>query len=223
MRANKRLQFLLEVKKLHGTRVMLATLWSGLRNLGGTRLILVALTEPRKIEKALNASQGHDFHFASPEELRVLQKDADNQIDDIDVHRVEQGIAQCMVQMDGEKLTGYAWVWNSKIAYIHDGVYINLPVDTIYNYKAYTVPEYRGLAFQGLRHINLLKLLKKDGVVRLFGFVDHMNTRSLHGVKKSGYIKVGELRIKHQKGRVKSVLNLEQHFWTGNPAPSELE
>ncbi len=116
MKANTRLKFLLEVRRLHGTRVMLSTLWSGLKNLGGTRLILVALTKPRKIEKALNASQGHDFHFANAEELRILQKVTSNQIDDIDVHRVEQGISQCMVQMDGDKLTGYAWVWNSIIA-----------------------------------------------------------------------------------------------------------
>ena len=88
---------------------------------------------------------------------------------------------------------------------------------TLYNYKGYTAPAYRGDGYNALRHLHLLRLLKSEGVTRLFGFVDHLNTKSLHGVKKSGYVKVGELTISHKDGVVKANLSVGQDFWPGVP------
>jgi len=214
----KRIKFLAEVKKFHGLREMLLTLWTGIIHLNSKRFILIALTTPRTMEKALKSSNRHDFHFATPNELQKLKDDGSYEIADIDIYRVKHNISRCMVQMDGDKCTGYAWVWNNTVAYIDDGLYLNLPENTIYNYKAYTDSEYRGLGFQGLRHLKLLKLLKKEGITQLFGFVDHLNTKSLYGVKKSGYRKVGELLIKHKKGKAQATYKLNDDFWTGKPA-----
>ncbi|MCG7199484.1 hypothetical protein MD273_07085 [Marinobacter pelagius] len=218
MKLAKRLSFLVEVYRLHGFAEMCSVAWSGFLHKGTKRLILVALSRPRPIPKALEASEGHDFHFATPEELRSLMKQPSFEIAPVDIERVEKDVARCLVQMDGDKLTGYAWVWVSKVAYIDDGVYLNLPRDAIYNYKAYTDPEYRGLGFQGLRHLHLLRLLEGEGIKRLFGFVDHLNTKSLHGVRKSGYEKVGELKIRHKDGEVSSHLVMAKDFWPGRPA-----
>ncbi|MFQ3262075.1 hypothetical protein [Reinekea sp.] len=217
MSLSKKVFFLSEAYKLHGLPGFIRTLAAGIRYKNCKRLILVALSNPRRIEKAITASKNHDFHFATPNELREMKEIDEYQIADIDIERVEKDIARCLVQWDGDKLTGYAWVWVSKLAYIDDGVYLTLPDDAIYNYKALTLPEYRGLAFQGLRHLKLLELLKGEGVNRLFGFVDHFNIRSLQGVKKSGYSPVGELVIRKTNNQVTSKLKLQTDFWPGKP------
>lgn len=217
MSISKKAFFLSEAYKLNGLTGFLDTLWNGIRFKNCKRLILVALSKPKPIEKAIIASKNHDFHFATTEELKGMRAIPEYQIADIDIERVEKNISRCLVQWDGDKLTGYAWVWVSKLAYIDDGVYLTLPKDAIYNYKALTLPDYRGFAFQGLRHLKLLEMLKDEGVNRLFGFVDHFNIRSLHGVKKSGYKRVGELVIRKRKSQVTSKLKLQSDFWPGLP------
>jgi hypothetical protein len=218
MSMSVRWAYLKDVHRLHGLREMLVTAWVGGLYKGSKRLMLVSLNNPKPMPKAVEAAKNHRFFFAGPEDLVRFQQNQANQIAEIDIERVKSDIARCLVQLDGDVLTGYAWVWMSKLAYIADGVYINLPVSTIYNYKAYTNPDYRGLGFQGLRHLKLLELLELEGVTSLFGFVDRLNTKSLHGVKKSGYQVIGELIIRHNKGRVLTRLNLPEWFWPGKEA-----
>ncbi len=206
----------------HGLREALRVGRDGVRYAGESRKILVVLSEPRPIPRAIEAASTHTFKFASAQELLELGRNPAYAITAADVERVAGGIARCLLQLDGDKLAGYAWIWNSRLAYIEDvengvqvdGVHINLPDDTIYNYKAYTNPEYRGYGFQALRHLQLLKLTEDEGVRRLFGYVDHFNSDSLKGVRKSGYVPVGELRVRHRKGRASMVLDVEESFWT---------
>ena len=123
-----------------------------------------------------------------------------------------------MIQLDEGKLAGYTWVWNSNLAYITDGFYLNLPDDTMYNFKGYTPKKYRGFGFQSIRHLKLLELLEDEGVSRLFGYVDQINPRSLYGVKKSGYREVGQLKIANtKKSNVKISLELAHDFWVNKP------
>ncbi len=193
---------------------MLRIMWSGFVNLGHTRVILFALSEPKPVPKAFEAAGNHILKFATPDDIQALMHNPDYEFADVDVERVKMG-GKCLLQMDGDTLVGYAWVWPNHLPYIVDGIHINLPDDTIYNYKSYTAPEYRGYGFQALRHLELLRQLKPNGIRRLFGFVDHLNSKSLRGVKKSGYIKVGELKIKHKaNGNVYVNMHIEQHFWS---------
>jgi hypothetical protein len=189
---------------------------------GGSRLVLVALTKPNCIERTSAASKFYDFHFASVVELEALKKYPDYEIDQLDVDRVRNGISRCLVQFDGNQLTGYTWVWLKKLAYIADGFYLNLPDDAIYNYKALTVPAYRGYGFQGLRHLKLLELLRPEGITRLFGFVDSYNTQSFRGVKKSGFEPVGELVITKRGATVHTQLRLRADFWPGRPVLDDM-
>ena len=206
----------------HGLREAARVGRDGVRYAGASRKILVVLSEPRPIPRAIEAASTHTFKFASAPELEALGRNPDYAITAADVERVSAGVARCLVQLDGDQLAGYAWIWNSRLAYLEDvengvhvdGVHINLPDDTIYNYKAYTNPAYRGYGFQALRHLQLLKLTEAEGVRRLFGYVDHFNSDSLRGVQKSGYVPVGELRIRHHKGRATMVVDVEESFWT---------
>jgi hypothetical protein len=210
----------IEALRKHGPREALRVARDAVRYAGQSRKILVVLSEPRPIPKAIEAAETHTFKFASAQELEELGRNPAFQISSVDVQRVADGIARCLLQLDGDKLAGYAWIWNSRLAYVEDdrvagdGVHINLPDDTIYNFKAYTNPDYRGFGFQALRHLQLLKLTEDEGVRRLFGYVDHFNTDSLKGVRKSGYVPVGEVRIRHRRGRARMVMDVEESFWT---------
>lgn len=204
----------------HGLREALRVGRDGVRYAGESRKILVVLSEPRPIPRAIEAASTHTFKFASAHELEELGHNPAYAISAADVERVSNGVARCLLQLDGDALAGYAWIWNSHLAYIEDdrmagdGVHINLPDDTIYNFKAYTNPDYRGYGFQALRHLQLLKLTEDEGVRRLFGYVDHFNPDSLKGVRKSGYVPVGELRIRHRNGRARMVMDVDESFWT---------
>ncbi|HEU4603542.1 MAG TPA: hypothetical protein VFS24_16330 [Steroidobacteraceae bacterium] len=214
MGIQQQISLLRETLKSHGIAETVRVGWCGLRYKGQTRKILFAIAEPQPLPDAMKAAAEHVFKFASPEDLAALAPDPTNSIAPIDIERVRNGISRCMLQMDGETLVGYAWIWTNRLAYIDDGVHLNLPNDTIYNYKGYTNPKYRGKSFQALRHLNLLKLTAPEGVKRLFGFVDHFNSKSLKGVRKSGYVPVGELRIKHKNGRVRLTVDVQEHFWS---------
>lgn len=214
MALRERVRFLLDTYKQHGLKEMLRVGRDGLLHSGEARKILVALSEPRPLPDAIKAAENHVFKFATPEDLERLSQNPAYSIAPIDIERVQKGVARCLLQLDGEKLVGYAWVWNSRLAYIEDGVHVNLPDDTIYNYKGYTNPEYRGYGYQALRHLHLLKLTAPEGVKRLFGFVDHFNSKSLNGVRKSGYVPVGELRIRHKDGRATVIVDVNEDFWS---------
>jgi ribosomal protein S18 acetylase RimI-like enzyme len=246
MRANTRFKRLLETFKHDGLSEMLRLGWRGLKHLrlvdtynqhglretlrigrdglrysGESRKILVVLAEPRPLPRAIEAAATHKFTFASTEDLEKLGQNPAYSITPTDVERVSKEVARCLLQLDGETLVGYAWIWNSRLAYIEDvengvhvdGVHLNLPDDTIYNYKAYTNPEYRGYGYQALRHLELLRLTEAEGVRRLFGYVDHFNSNSLNGVRKSGYVPIGELRIRHRKGRATMIVDVQEDFW----------
>jgi GNAT superfamily N-acetyltransferase len=204
----------------HGLGEALRVGRDSVRHAGESRKILVVLSEPRPVPRAIEAASTHTFKFATAQELEALGRNPAYGIAPTDVERVSDGAARCLLQLDGDTLAGYAWIWNSRLAYVEDdrvagdGVHINLPDDTIYNFKAYTNPDYRGYGFQALRHLQLLKLTEDEGVRRLFGYVDHFNPDSLKGVRKSGYVPVGELRIRHRKGRARLVMDVEESFWT---------
>jgi GNAT superfamily N-acetyltransferase len=207
----------------HGFREAARIGRDGVRYAGSSRKILVVLSEPKPIPRAIEAASTHTFKFASAQELEELRRTPAYQISAEDVQRVADDIARCLLQLDGDKLAGYAWIWNSRIAYLEDvdsngvhvdGVHINLPDDTIYNFKAYTNPDYRGYGFQAVRHRQLLKLTEDEGVRRLFGYVDHFNSNSIKGLTKSGYVPVGELRVRHKNGRATMVMDVEESFWT---------
>lgn len=211
-----------ETYRKHGWREALRVGHDRVRYAGESRKILVVLSQPRPIPRAFEAAETHTFTFASAQQLEALGRNPAYSITPADVERVSGGVARCLLQLDGDELAGYAWIWNSRLAYLEDvergvhvdGVHINLPDDTIYNYKAYTNPKYRGYGFQALRHLQLLKLTEAEGVRRLFGYVDQFNSDSLKGVSKSGYVPVGELRVRHRKGRATMVMDVEEAFWT---------
>lgn len=215
MKLNEQVAFAKELNGQFGPKETATYLWSRFVNRNRTKVILIALSEPKPIPKAVEASKDHVFRFATVEEVLELQKDPSMEINDDNIDQLRRGMTRCLLQLDGDVLAGYTWVWTSKLALIVDGYHINLPDDTVYNYKGYTPQAYRGFGFQAIRHLKVLELMADQGVTRLFGYVDHLNNKSLHGTAKSGYVRVGELIISHKGGAVTANLTVTEDFWPG--------
>jgi hypothetical protein len=214
-RLREGIEFLTELNHQIGSRETAEYLWARAMRRGRTRVILVALTDPAPIPSAVEASRDHVFRFATADEIRELRQDPALEINETNVDQLERGATRCLLQLDGDNLAGYSWVWTSKLALVIDGFYLNLPDDTIYNYKGFTPAAYRGCGFQAIRHHKVLELLADEGVTRLFGYVDHLNYRSRRGLARSGYVPVGELVIDKRRGRVEVDLRVDEGFWPG--------
>lgn len=168
---------------------------------------------PQAVTRQHQAAEGHTFRFATIEDIRTLHAEPVWDIRDKDVLAFEKG-DRCLLQLDGDKLVGYAWLASSPLVEIMWGFHFNMPDDVVYNYKGYTNPEYRGKGFQPLRHLKLLEHVKENGQGRLFGYVDHMNFNSLRGVGKSGYRKIGVLRCVIKNGQANFKLKVSESGWS---------
>lgn len=176
------------------------------------RLFIVVLSEPRPTPEAAAAAKDHVFRFAELDDIERLARTKGANIFERDIVSFRDG-NRCLLQLDGDKLVGYTWIGRSALIDINWGFHVNLPDDMVYNYNGYTTPEYRGTAFQALRHLNVLKLIRDEGKLRLMGYVDHLNYKSLSGVAKSGYQRVGVLRGIRRKGTIRFALTVKESDW----------
>lgn len=185
-----------------------------LRGRDSYRIILIALSRPRPTPAAAAAAEHHTFHFASADELARLHRRGTPGINPWDVEATLRHDCRCLLQLDGEQLVGYTWVCTAPLIELRWGLHFNMPDDTVYNYNGYTTPPYRGTAYQGLRHLQLLELMKGEHKTRLMGFVDDTNHRSLRGVEKSGYQRIGTLSGVHRGGIKHFSLSVEDAAWS---------
>lgn len=177
------------------------------------REFLIVLSEPRPSPKAMAAAKDHTFRMASLSDLEALSKDPASNILDRDLESFKDG-CHCLLQMDGEKLVGYTWIVDSRLIDVGWGFHLSLPDDVIYNYNGYTAPEYRGTAYQPLRHLKVLEHVRAWGKYRLLGYVDHLNLKSLHGTAKSGYRRIGVLRGTRRNGQIHFALSIVDDSWS---------
>jgi hypothetical protein len=177
------------------------------------RMFLVVLSQPRPSPESTRAARDHTFRFATLDDLTALLADPGAEIAERDLVSFKDG-NRCLLQYDGAALVGYSWISNSPLIDLMWGMHFNLPDDMVYNYNGFTTPAYRGTAYQSLRHLKLLELTRSEGKQRLLGYVDHLNYKSLRGVRKSGYQRVGVLRGIKRAGRIRFSLFIDEENWS---------
>ena len=193
----------------HVARKLLTTVPGG----EASRIFLFVLTTPRPTPAAAEAGKHHRFRWATLEDIERLKTDSSSKIFERDVESLKSG-NRCLLQYDGDTLAGYTWIAGSRLVELMWGMHFNLADDLVYNYNGFTMPAYRGTAFQALRHLKVLEHTRDEGTRRLFGYVDHLNYNSLKGVQKSGYQAVGTLRGVKRNGRISFELDVESHAWS---------
>ena len=203
---------------IHLGRVALTTIPGG----SAFRYFLVVLDTPRPTPDALLASKDHTFRFATLDDIERLRQDPDSQLYDRDILSYRNG-CRCLLQLDGDQLVGYTWISSTPLVDLDWGLHFNMPDDMVYNYNGYTVRKYRCTAYQGLRHLKVLEHVHAEGKRRLLGYVDHMNYKSLHGVRKSGYRHVGVVRGVSRKGTAHFTLSVGESFWSTQPRSGPIQ
>jgi len=192
---------------LYATRILLY------RRKDSDRIFLYILKTPRPTQASIDAVKDHVFRFATVEDLMPLLEEPKWDIQEKHIDALRRG-DKCLLQLDGDNLVGYTWVITSPLIEIAWGFHFNMPDDTVYNYKGFTSPEYRGKNFQPLRHLKILEFVRDQGKTKLFGYVDHLNMNSQKGVTKSGYKKIGVLRCKRNGNDIQFSFKVKGGAWS---------
>lgn len=194
----------------HVTRKLIAKLHTG----ESFRILLLELSQPKPI--SIQSNQRHHeadfFRFATADDLHKLHKDPKSYILARDLSSFERG-SRCLLHIRGDALIGYTWISTAPLIELGWGMHFNMPDDMVYNFNSFTFPAYRGGSSQALRHLALMKAIKKEGKNRLFAYIDQMNYRSLRGVRKSGYKVIGTLTGIRDRESLKFSLKVQNQAW----------
>jgi hypothetical protein len=201
-----------DTRRRHGVRGTAIVAWAAVdRRRSVSCFHLYGLTHHQPLPKAtIDAAREHRMHLAACDEIssgvgRIWAET------DIDAARRGD---RCLLQWDGSRLVGYTWASVSPLVFIADGLHVNLPEDTAYIYNTYTADEYRGYGFQALRRVRLMELLAPEGKRRLFCYVLRENLNSVSDIRKSGYERVGEIRLARRGGQVRAAIRVTNEFWS---------
>lgn len=179
------------------------------------KFILIELTnsQPLSSQTSNSITSADHFHFASFDELLELSKDPMNNLVERDLASYERG-SRCLLHHRGASLAGYTWVSYAPMVELRWGIHFNLPDDMAYNFNSFTLPAFRGNSCQAQRHLALMQAIQTDKKHRLFGYIDHLNYRSLRGTRKSGYQIIGTLAGIKKGKSIKFNLEVKDHAWS---------
>ena len=126
------------------------------------------------------------------EDLKEMEKQGCWNIPPKKIERFNQGDS-CLLSYVDKKLAGYTWVHTNGCPELMPGLKLSMPHEYLYNYDAFTHPEYRGCGLQSFRHHELLNNPRWRDKRGLLGFVIPTNYSSKIGQSKSGYKRIGKV------------------------------
>jgi len=143
----------------------------------------------------------HVFKNATENDIRELTKTNEFDIYEQDLKALKNG-EQCLLHYVGDELAGYTWAHLSQSPTIIDGIRLKIPQNTIYNYKGFTHPKFRGKGLQSIRYQLLFDNYAGNGYSNLLGYVFRTNWSSRKGQRKGGYRDIGPLYYMKAKNTI---------------------
>lgn len=132
--------------------------------------------------------------IAELQDLEGMQTQGDWDINETKIDFFKQGDS-CMLNYVDGKLAGYTWAHTNGCPELLPGLRISVPHEYLYNFAGFTHPDFRGYGLQSYRHHALLNHHQWKDRKALLGFVNHTNYSSKRGQNKSGYKKIGSIRL----------------------------
>ena len=129
---------------------------------------------------------------ATLEDLREMEQQGCWEIQQRKVAFFYQGDV-CLLSYVDNQLAGYTWAHENGCPELIPGLRLSMPHEYLYNFAAFTHPDYRGCGLQSFRHHELLNHSRWQDKKGLLGFVIHTNYSSRKGQGKSGYTKIGNV------------------------------
>jgi hypothetical protein len=186
--------FIQKNSKIHGYRkTILSFVYKSLKyTIGFNSLIIIVLDRSQLRKKKADDSYNHNFRYAKEEDLKKMQEKEEFDIYAQDIEAVEKG-EKCLLHFVNDELAGYTWAHPFQSPKIIDGIRLKIPTDTIYNYKGFTHPKFRGKGLQSVRYHRLFNDFEYEAKHRLLGYVEFTNWSSQRGQKKGGYNGLGNI------------------------------
>ncbi len=113
----------------------------------------------------------------------------------------------CLLSYVDNKLAGYTWAHTKGCPELVPGLILSMPHEYLYNFAAFTLPEYRGYNLQSFRHHELLNHHLWKDKKGLLGFVRHTNYSSKKGQDKSGYTRIGDIWLVGKKSNFYALID----------------
>jgi RimJ/RimL family protein N-acetyltransferase len=108
--------------------------------------------------------------------------------------RLNWGANFCFGVYAAGRLVSYAWFAERAIEAEHSFFFpLRLPPNTVYEYKAYTVSEFRGQGIHGAALLRAAKHFRRRGFAQILGIVEARNEASLRSHEKLGFRRAGRL------------------------------
>jgi len=154
---------------------------------------MVVLDRERTRERGAASPNKMSVRVASRDELLAMRNEGTWPIDDFLLEQAEEGDL-CFLSFCGGELAGYVWAHVDGQPLLFPNLRLRLPDDYVYNYAGFTLPKFRGLGLQSVRHHALLDDERwRKNVLGLIAFVSCTNWASIRGQTKSGYRRIGRL------------------------------
>ena len=135
-----------------------------------------------------------EYRFLDCNEVRAAAGDPNLDLDAAMAPRLQSERDFCFAAFHGGRLVNYAWYALESVEAEHSfGAGLKLPPDTIYMYKAYTVPEFRGRQIHGAALSRAAERFRQRGIARMIAIVEFGNRASLRSHRKLGFRPAGRL------------------------------
>jgi GNAT superfamily N-acetyltransferase len=163
------------------------------------RLTRIEIGQMLRLDLALNIPQSQppldlEYRFLSADDMRAAASDTRHELDTSFVPRLESGRDFCFAAFHGTRLANYSWYAIETIEPEHSfGAGLKLPRDTVYLYKAFTVPDYRGKQIHGAALARAAEHFRRRGATQMIAIVDFANRASMRSHMKLGFRPAGRL------------------------------
>jgi hypothetical protein len=134
------------------------------------------------------------FRYAVEQDLAAMLKNPEFKMSETKMTNFREG-DHCLLCFVDDELAGYTWAHTMGRPLLFPGFRISVPDDFCYNYAALTLPKFRGMNLQSIRHYHLMNNPEWKDKKGLLGYVVSTNWNSIKGQSKSGYHSIGRIRL----------------------------
>jgi ribosomal protein S18 acetylase RimI-like enzyme len=137
-----------------------------------------------------------ECRWLTADEVRTYASDEVNDLEVSMADRVNDGQNYCFGVLCNRRLVNYCWYSLGMIEKEHSfGAGLALPTDTLFLYKAFTHPDFRGRHFHPSAVCRVVQDFARRGISRVVALVESDNGPSLHCHIRLGFRRIGRMLI----------------------------
>ena len=176
-------------------RSSVSTLYNSLKRLVGLRVYVIYRRPLDASIEDAELPEGHVIRRVEEADYEALAKDADTRLTQDFLRQASARGDVCIGYFDEDTLVSYFWCSFTSAPAEH-GLWVGVPQNCSYAYKAYTLPNYRGRRLlERLTHAND-KLLVANGFSQNVEYVEINNFAQIQASERHGNRQVGRIYMR---------------------------